>query len=262
MAENISKIILNGTEYVIKDAATQYHTINGQSITGGTGDIVITGGLKKWEGTRSQYNALSSYDADTLYVITDEDVEIPVVPTKVSAFENDAGYLTHHQDISGLATKTELNNKQDKGDYALKTDIPTVPTKVSAFQNDKGYLTEHQDLSSYALKTELPVIPTKVSAFENDAGYLTQHQDISNLATKTELNNKQDTLVSGTNVKTINGQSLLGSGDIATVPVTTDNVNYTNSSSTKTLTQVLNNTEEITFTLEDGSTVTKKFILG
>ena len=232
MAENISKIILNGTEYVIKDAATQYHTINGQQITGGTGDITITGGsgLKKWEGTRAEYNALSTYDADTLYIITDEDVEIPVVPTKVSAFENDAGYLTQHQDISNLATKTELNNKQDKGDYALKTDIPTVPTKVSAF--------------------------------ENDAGYLTQHQDISNLATKTELNNKQDTLVSGTNVKTINGQSILGSGDIATVPVTTDNVNYTNSSSTKTLTQVLNNTEEITFTLEDGSTVTKKFILG
>ena len=94
MAENISKIILNGTEYVIKDAATQYHTINGQSITGGTGDITITGGsgLKKWEGTRAEYNALSSYDADTLYIITDEDVEIPVVPTKVSAFENDAGY--------------------------------------------------------------------------------------------------------------------------------------------------------------------------
>ena len=45
MAENISKIILNGTEYVIKDAATQYHTINGQAITGGTGDIVITGGI-------------------------------------------------------------------------------------------------------------------------------------------------------------------------------------------------------------------------
>lgn len=232
MAENISKIILNGTEYVIKDAATQYHTINGQSITGGTGDIVITGGsgLKKWEGTRAEYNALSSYDADTLYIITDEDVEIPVVPTKVSAFENDAGYLTEHQDISNLATKDELSTKQDKGDYALKTDIP--------------------------------VVPTKVSAFENDAGYLTQHQDISGLATKTELNGKQDKLVSGTNVKTINGQSLLGSGDIATVPVTTDNVNYTNSSSTKTLTQVLNNTEEITFTLEDGSTVTKKFILG
>ena len=126
--ENISKIILNGTEYVIKDAATQYHTINGQSITGGTGDITITGGsgLKKWEGTRAQYNALSSYDTDTLYIITDEDVEIPVVPTKVSAFQNDAGYLTQHQDISNLATKTELNNKQDKGDYALKSNSEEI----------------------------------------------------------------------------------------------------------------------------------------
>lgn len=66
-----------------------------------------------------------------------------------------------------------------------------------------------------------------------------------------------------TQYHTINGQAITGgTGDIATVPVTTDNVNYTNSSSTKTLTQVLNNTEEITFTLEDGSTVTKKFILG
>ena len=82
--------------------------------------------MHKWEGTRAEYNALSSYDADTLYIITDEDVEIPVVPTKVSAFENDAGYLTQHQDISNLATKTELNGKQDKGDYALKSNSEEI----------------------------------------------------------------------------------------------------------------------------------------
>lgn len=63
------------------------------------------------------------------------------IPTKVSAFENDAGYLTQHQDLS---------------EYALKTEIPTVPTNVSAFNNDAGYLTEHQSLADYALKTELP----------------------------------------------------------------------------------------------------------
>lgn len=34
--------------------------------------------------------------------------EIPVVPTKVSAFENDAGYLTEHQDLSGYAKTAEL----------------------------------------------------------------------------------------------------------------------------------------------------------
>lgn len=36
----------------------------------------------------------------------------------------------------------------------------------------------------------------------------------SNIATKTELNTKQNTLVSGTNIKTINGTTLLGSGNI------------------------------------------------
>lgn len=37
---------------------------------------------------------------------------------------------------------------------------------------------------------------------------------ISSLASKDEVNTKQDTLVSGTNIKTINGASLLGSGNI------------------------------------------------
>lgn len=94
------------------------------------------------------------------------------IPTKVSAFENDAGYLTEHQSLEN---------------YALKTEIPTVPTKVSAFENDAGYLTQHQDLSGYALKTEIPTVPTNVSAFNNDAGYLTEHQSLENYALKTEL---------------------------------------------------------------------------
>lgn len=38
--------------------------------------------------------------------------------------------------------------------------------------------------------------------------------DMSNLATKSEVNAKQDTLVSGTNIKTLNGASLLGEGNI------------------------------------------------
>ena len=60
----------------------------------------------------------------------------------------------------------------------------------------------------------IPTVPTNVSAFTNDAGYLTQHQDISNLAPKAEVNAKQDELVSGTNIKTINGNSILGEGNI------------------------------------------------
>ena len=86
------------------------------------------------------------------------------------------GYLTSHQDISTLATKQEvtegLAGKQDKGDYALKSELP--------------------DISGLATKAEL--------ASKADASALAS---------------KQDTLVSGTNIKTVNGQTLLGNGNIA-----------------------------------------------
>lgn len=38
--------------------------------------------------------------------------------------------------------------------------------------------------------------------------------DQSKFAKPTDLNGKQDTLISGTNIKTINNQSILGSGNI------------------------------------------------
>lgn len=56
---------------------------------------------------------------------------------------------------------------------------------------DKNYITG-VDLSDYALKSEIPTVPTSNTAFTNDAGYLTEHQHL----------------------KTINGQSIVGDGDI------------------------------------------------
>lgn len=41
--------------------------------------------------------------------------------------------------IEGLATKEELDTKQDKGDYALIEDVPTL---VSQLDNDSGYTTQ------------------------------------------------------------------------------------------------------------------------
>ena len=45
---------------------------------------------------------------------------------------------------------------------------------------------------------------------------------------QTALNGKQDTLVSGTNIKTVNGNSLVGSGDVTTNPRTLSSVNGSN----------------------------------
>ena len=110
-------------------------------------------------------------------------------PTNLSQFTNDSGFITSDDlpDLSEYALKSEL---PDLTNYALKSEIPT---NVSAFTNDSGYITSSA-LSDYAKRSEIP--------------------DVSNLATKQELAAKQDTLVSGVNIKTINGTSLLGSDDI------------------------------------------------
>ena len=130
--------------------------------------------------TKSEVNAALENKADK--------ADIPVVPTVVSAFENDAHYLTEHQDISNLASKDELEAVEAQipdvsaalEPYALKTELPDTTGLASKAEVNAA-------LENKADKAEIPVVPTVVSAFENDANYLTQHQDISNLATKQEV---------------------------------------------------------------------------
>ena len=121
--------------------------------------------------------------------------------------------------ITNLSNSVDekLSNKQPKGDYALKSDIAPLATKSEVAEDVaqlNASLNEKQPKGDYALKTE---IPTKVSQLSNDENYQTA-EDVNlateGLATKSEVNSKQDTLVSGTNIKTINGNSLLGSGNI------------------------------------------------
>ena len=191
-----------------------------KAIQDGNGDVIVDTYAKKtdipslsgyatqtWvknQGYLTEHQSLAEYALKT---------EIPIVPNKVSAFENDAGYLTshqslkdyatkswvqnqgyltEHQDISGLATKLELQTVEDK--------IPTIPTKVSAFENDAGYLTQHQSLANYALKSELP---KNVSDLTNDAKYIT---------------------ASGAPVQSVNGKTgavSLTANDVKALPSTT-----------------------------------------
>ena len=191
-----------------------------KAIQDGNGDVIVDTYAKKtdipslsgyatqtWvqnQGYLKEHQSLAEYALKT---------EIPIVPNKVSAFENDAGYLTshqslkdyatkswvqnqgyltQHQDISGLATKLELQTVEDK--------IPTIPAKVSAFENDAGYLTQHQSLANYALKSELP---KNVSDLTNDAKYIT---------------------ASGAPVQSVNGKTgtvSLNANDVGALPSTT-----------------------------------------
>lgn len=152
---------------------------------------------------------------------------IPTVPTNVSAFTNDAGYLTEHQSLSDYYTKSEVDkelaDKQDKltagtnitidannvisstGGEQVQADWnQTDDTAVDYIKNKPAI----PDTSEFVTKAEynpkevaitealnelhdsIPTVPTNVSAFTNDAGYLTQHQSLDNYYTKEEIDNK------------------------------------------------------------------------
>ena len=101
------------------------------------------------------------------------------------------GYLTEHQSLAGYALKSEI---PDVSGYALKTAIPSLTGYATeTWVESKGYLTEHQSLADYALKSEIP--------------------DVSGYALKTEIPSL-DGYVQETNLKTINGESIVGSGNI------------------------------------------------
>lgn len=54
--------------------------------------------------------------------------EIPVVPTNISAFYNDVGYLTQHQSLTDYPKRTELANVATSGDYTDLINTPTIPS--------------------------------------------------------------------------------------------------------------------------------------
>lgn len=131
---------------------------------------------------------------DVSQFLTTED--LPEVPTKVGELENDAGYLTQHQSLEGLATEAYVQQqvasipKPDLSGYAKKEDIPdtskfltSVPSDYVTEQEleDKGYLTEHQSLAGLAteefVRKQIELIP---------------EVDTSDLASKSDLALKAD----------------------------------------------------------------------
>lgn len=73
-----------------------------------------------------------------------EKTDVPVVPTNVSAFTNDAGYLTQ-QSLSNYYDKDDIDDTEKTIASALndlderKLDSADLPTDLSDFNNDSGY---------------------------------------------------------------------------------------------------------------------------
>jgi hypothetical protein len=95
--------------------------------------------------------------------------------------------------------------------------ISATDTVLSAFGKLQAQITANlSTLTSHTSNTSNPHATTKAQVGLGNADNTSDANKPVSTATQTALNAKQDTLVSGTNIKTINGTSVLGSGDIVT----------------------------------------------
>ena len=104
-----------------------------------------------------------------------------------------------------------------KGDISKQTDLveltTDLDTSIKGWVTEQGFLTEHQDLSDYALKTEIPSLD----------GYATENWvENKGYALESEIPDVSG-YVQENNLKTINGESIVGSGDIL-IQTTAENI--------------------------------------
>ena len=159
----------------------------------------------------------------------------------LSAYTPTSGFST----INGSAITSGDNLVIEETPYSGGTNIDitdhiisvtgiTIPTSNTAFTNDAGYVTSGEVETQITSKGYITGFTETDPVFQASAASGITSQDITNwnakldssalnpyytsAQTDTAINNatsgKQDTLVSGTNIKTINNQSLLGSGNI------------------------------------------------
>ena len=147
---------------------------------------------------------------------------IPTVPTNVSEFTNDAGYLTQNdiankQDKLTAGENITIENNVISSTGGTQVQSDWNQTDVEAVDYIKNKPT-FPDTSEFVTKTEYnpkeKAIAEALTNLNENKADKTELPDVSTFATKTELNAKQDALVSGTNIKTINNQNILGEGNI------------------------------------------------
>ena len=115
------------------------------------------------------------------------------IPTQFKTINNESIIGSGNIEISAGTTYSAGTNIDITNNTISVTGI-TVPTKTSDLTNDSGFVTSGD-------------VEERVEGFEETTSRALNHLN-------TRVNSKQDTLVSGTNIKTINNQSILGSGNI------------------------------------------------
>lgn len=158
----------------------------------------------------------------------------PQIPTNTSDLSNDSDFISdsdyvHTDNNFTNSLKAKLNSLENYDD----TDVWGTLQELE--ENKQNNISDLNTIRNNSNKGATALQPNdNISKLTNDVGYLT-HQSLTNYYTKDETysseeiddyldpldigmndlyQNKQNKLISGSNIKTINNQSVLGSGDI------------------------------------------------
>ena len=177
------------TNDVLFSGLIQNITINGEAVTKDT-IIAKFDAVSNSSTGGGTVDAYTKEEADNKFASKDE-------LTNVQTVANDADTKVDALTPRVEGVETAMGNKQDT--LVSGTNIKTI--------NNQSILGEGNiEISDYYTKTEADEIFATTTQVNHQAA------DIS--ALETDMRGKQDTLVSGENIKTINSESILGSGDI------------------------------------------------
>lgn len=223
------QLFLNGNEALVaqlqslEDTGILEQTVPGTEVTWGT----IVGNIEDQTDLVNFVNELveqivegeisidlTKYALKTDLETLQKQVEAIKIPTKVSELQNDAGYLTQHQDISNLATKDEFKALEDKAvtykdfEYQGQTrktiELANYNTLSGLGTDGSGYnlaMISKWDVADFGSPSVHMNLNTKDTVTINDDLTVATTKDIedaiatidhSTYATKEELNAKAD----------------------------------------------------------------------
>ena len=147
-------------------SSAECQTMIDESISGKTNQSDFTGHttdttIHVTAQDKTNWNNKSNFSGD--YNDLTNKPTIPTVPTNVSDFTNDAGYITSN-DISG---KT---NQSDFTAHTANTTVHVTSAEKATWNAKSDFSGSYNDLTD---KPTIPTVPTSNTAFTNDAGYIT-----------------------------------------------------------------------------------------
>ncbi|WP_343087648.1 hypothetical protein [Roseburia faecis] len=161
---SVKKAVSDGIAKVVAGAPEDFDTLKEMSDWISTHETSASAMNSAIKDNKSAITALQIGKADK--------TEIPIVPTNVSEFTNDAGYLTEHQDISNLVVKEE-GKGLSSNDYTSEEKTKLGGVGTSQGRNLIPYpLTDRTTNGiTYTVQSDGSVLANGTASAENNAYY-------------------------------------------------------------------------------------------